>query len=59
MSEPRPIEQWEREAYRADEYVFQPPPMPHDGWDEDAWIRWIRQSGAFTWVGKRLFGAPK
>lgn len=44
----RPITERERELYRSGDYWFMPPPVCHDRWDEDAWIRHIRATGGWN-----------
>lgn len=36
------------ELYRAGKYLFSPPPVYHENWDELAWIRYIDMHG--TWI---------
>ena len=37
-----PITEAERRAYRAGRYSFTAPPVCVAGWNEDAWIRYVR-----------------
>lgn len=33
--------------YRAGMYLIPPPPVPHEGWGESAWISYIDAHGAW------------
>jgi len=45
MSEKELTQEEKRAKYKAGEYAFPPPPVPHAGWGVDSWIRYIDKNG--------------